>query len=299
MIRSITKKKKPHLVCYFQRSRLSVFLPDRGEVATLDFPPTILADVTVVDQEQFKKTITKLLAQYNIEPSPVLVVLGKNSCFVTEIAADDKRTNEEVMAELRMSMPYTNVFVRIIHQGKKKSVLALNREFYEPLLDVFTQQNFEVTTLIPELILSQSLEETGLTPEAALELAAAVPKLEEFDLLEVVDKPKLITTTAQTPEDKKRTIILVSVFVVLILLLIGVWWWTTRVQPVPVPIVPVIPVTVEQPGLASPTPEVAPESTASASDSAAASATTSSKLVPSDQSATKSASPAAKLPLDS
>ena len=299
--KSLPKKKRPYTVCYFQRSRLSIYIPAHKEVATLDFPPTILADITVVDQEQFKKAITKLLAQYKVEAGPVLVVLASDVCFVQEIVQDEakeKKPTDEVVKELRLSMPFTNVFVRIIRQGKKQTVLALNREFYEPLLDVFTQQSFEVTTLIPEMILSQSLGETGLSAEIALQLTAAVDKLEEFDLLETEDKPKLITTSAQTPEDKKRTLLLASIFAVLTLLLVAVWWWTNRSAPEVAPVVPVIPMVVEQPVLPTQLPVIAPQSSAAASESGTLSATTSSKVVVSDQFATKSASPSAKLPLD-
>lgn len=284
MFKAFSKKKHPHIVCYFQRSRLSVYIPSRNEVAALDFPPTILADITVVDQDQFRKAITKLLAQYKVEESPVLVVLATDVCFMQEIEANEKKEEKpvsEVVKELRSSMPYANVFARSLQYGKHQVAIALNREFYEPLLAVFRDEGFEVTTLVPELVLGQSLTESGLTPEIAVQLTAAIDKLDAFDLLKSEEKPKIITATAQTPEDKKRTLLLVGVFVVLVLILVGVWWWVNRPGPTPTPIVPVVPV-LEEP--IQPAPELlsAPEATTAAASE-------------SGESAVEGASPSAEL----
>ena len=270
MFKNLSKKKHPYTVCFFQRSRLSIYIPARKEVAALDFPPTILADVTVIDQEQFKKAVTKLLAQYKADAGPVLIVLATDVCFVHEIEVDakkEKKPNAEILNELRSSMPYTNVFARVIHQGKRELAVALNREFYEPLLAVLREEGFDVTTLIPEFILSTPIAETGLTPELAVQLAAMVDKLESFDLLESQEKARMITTSAQTPEDKKRTLMLVGVFTLLTLILVAVWWWTNQSTPPPKPKVPVVPAVIEQPALpvATVVPEVASDSASSES----------------------------------
>lgn len=268
MFKSLPKKKAQYTVCYFQRSRLSVYIPVLKEVATLDFPPTILADVTVVDQEQFRKAITKLLAQYKVDPGPVLVVLAADVCFVQEVAPEDtkdKKPDEEILTELRSSMPFSNVFARIIRMGKRQLAVALNREFYEPLLAIFREEGFEVTTLIPESILDQPVATTGLTPELAVQLALTVDKLEAYDLLEAHAKPQLISTGVQTPAEKKRTVVLVGVFMFLMLVLVGVWWWVHK-STVPVqPIVPPIPDATQLPILiVVPTP-LTTDSTESAS----------------------------------
>jgi hypothetical protein len=72
-------------------------------------------------------------------------------------------------------------------------------------------------------------------------LSAIVDKLEEFDLLESEEKPKLITTSATTPAEKRRTLLLVGVFTALTLILVAVWWWTNRSTPPVKPVVPVLP----------------------------------------------------------
>lgn len=250
MFKSLPKKKRAYLIGYFQRSRFSLYMPGSNQVAALDFPPTIVADLTVVDTDQFRKAITKLLAQYKLEPGPVLIVLATDVCFVQEIPAEVKKgepTPQDIVKDLRSSMPFANVFARQLQLGKRQLAIGLNREFYEPLLAAFHEEGFEVTTLIPEIVLTTPLATTGLTPELAAGLTAAVDKLEAFDLLESAEKPKMITTTAQTPEDKKRTLLLVGVFAFLTLLLIGVWWWTNSAEPDQPVIVPVVPVTIEEP----------------------------------------------------
>lgn len=278
MFKSLSKKNKAYTVCYFQRSRLSVYIPARKEVATLDFPPTILMDITVIDQEQFQKAITKLLAQYKVDEGPVLIVLATDVCFIKEIVDEpntEKKPVEEKVRELRSSMPYSNVFARVISHGKNQVAVALNREFYEPLLAVFRAEGFDVTTLVPEFVLPQPLMETGLTPELGLQLAGMVDKLETFDLLESQDKPKLITTTAQTPEVKRRTLLLTVVFILLTLVLVGVWWWTNRSAKPVQPIVPIIPI-IEP----SASPVVQPDATEAASESTESASTVSGQLSP-------------------
>ena len=254
-MRTFAAIRRAYTVIYLQRSKVSIYLPGKKAVAEIDFPPTVLSDVQVVDQEQFTKLISKTLAQYKNEPGPVLVILANDVCFTLSVTPEEKDGGAGVLQQLRRATPFSNVFTRIIKLPKQIIALSLNRDFFEPLLTVLREQKYEVTTMVPEIALTQQIS-GNLTAESAQSLAESVTKLEAYDLLESQEKRQLITTTAQSPEDKKRTVLLVGVFVALLAVLAAVWWWSNRQAPAAPVVVPTIPV-----ASMAPLPPFVPEAT--------------------------------------
>lgn len=256
----------PYMIIYARRQQLDFCLPMAKQVFSLPFSPELLVDLTILNPEEYKKSVSKSLAQHKVEKHNVLVVLANEVCFSQPVLPSPKSENQtqqvtldQQLKNFRESMPFSSVYVRVLKFSKDQQIVGVNRDFFEPLLEILHEQEHRVTTMVPERATSFDLTKTGLTLENGALLAKEVGKLEAFDLLESEEKPRQLITTTATPEEKKRTWLLVAIFLFLLLTLALVYWYVTDADekerakkmtptaPIVAPIVEPVAIPVEQP----------------------------------------------------
>lgn len=248
------KKELPsgRIVVYLGRQQVGLYDPQQNQVFGFEFPKEIVSDVTVLNDEEYKKLISRALAQYKIGKQKSLIVLSKDIYFTRPITDSKAETGEvktpvDQLSEWRDAAPFANVYAKLIKQPQGQLALAASRDFFEPLLHTLNELGYSVTTLVPELVVSADFS-AGLTPEIGALLSAEVSKLGEFNFLESEEKPKSFAVAPTAPEDKKRTWILAVVFGVLLLVLGLVYWYVNvlnapkpPIVPAPMPVAPIIP----------------------------------------------------------
>lgn len=275
------------MVIYVRRQQLDFFVPSGKQLFSLPFSPEVVADVSILKPEEYKKAVSKCLAQHKIEKHKVLLVLAKEVCFVKPVVIPQKTTDptqvlttEEQVKQMRDSMPYGNVYARAIKFPKEQTIVAVNRDFFEPLLEILKTMAYDVTTLVPELAVDMDLTQSGLTAEIGQQLARSVDRLESFDLLENEEKPRQFITATATPEEKKRTWLLAVVFLCLLLVLGVVYWYVSdadakeRARRTSAPVAPTVaPVASPAPTTLLPVPVTTPVASAATEPIPAASST--------------------------
>lgn len=266
--------KKPfskYVILYLSRAQLQVHTAGMKQVVTLLFSPAMVQDLAIINTQELRRYITKLIVQSKIKESPVLMVISNDSSFQKIIDPASKVSPDVVLDEIRGSMPFTNVYARLVRSGKQSLVLALNREWYEPFLEIFKDLKFDVTTVVPECSLGAALT-NGLTPELALALADDAGRLEAFDLLETQETTSpFMTTTVKTDKERRRLLLLAGVFSSLLLILAAVWYFVNYLPNQPsaariqsgasVPLPPAVAPAAVPVISVSPLPELAPAAT--------------------------------------
>lgn len=230
------------MVVYLDRNEAHFFDPKQNKVFVIAFDKKICDSLQVLNISEYKKLIGKFIAKYDIKKQKVLVIL-KSSVYVSKTPEEILNAHEKNSTDLKLStveaidfatkllresMPFTNVYVKMIHQQKKTVLVAINRDFFEPLLDALNELGFETTTLVPEEILPVQLLRDGFNAKTGAQLGKMVQTLEANDLLEDERKVRQFITTKATPAEKKRTWLLFLFFVFLILILIGVYWFVSE-----------------------------------------------------------------------
>ncbi len=241
------------MVVYLGRQQIVLYDPQQNQVFGFEFPKEIVSDVTVLNDIEYKKLISRALAQYKIAKQKSLIILSKDVYFVKPI--DESKTEDgaaantpaDQLVEWRDAAPFANVYAKLIKQQKGSVALAASRDFFEPLIDSLNELGYTVVTLVPELVVVEDLS-AGLTPQIGALLSGAVGRLDEFNFLETAEKPRQFAVTPTAPEDKKRTWLLAAVFGILLIILGIVYWYVNIVSapispiaPPPAPAAPVVP----------------------------------------------------------
>lgn len=297
------QKDGESVVVFLQRTQLSIFRASTGKLDTVQFDPKIVQDLEMINEDSFCKYLSNFLQQTKLVKASVIVLLDSSVYFLqkagdittgqmTDKEKPDKKahTNVSDMEELEnkkrqfaQSVPFANVFSTIITIGKEKFFLALNRDFYEPVIKVFSEKELHVVAILPILAVMPLFEKSGFTPQTATVLISTVEKYRAHDLLEnsmKKEEPTTVTALPSNPSDKKRLVVMVGVFVLLIGVLVAVILWSRQrdqqtVVSSPTPV-------VEETLLStpSPTPLASPEAISSASLSELLTSSESAKFAP-------------------
>ncbi len=267
------------MVVHLGRQQIVLYDPQQNQAFGFEFPKEIVSDVTVLNDIEYKKLISRALAQYKIAKQKSLIILSKDVYFVKPI--DESKTEEggvaispaDQLIEWRDAAPFANVYAKLIKQQKGSVALAASRDFFEPLIDSLNELGYSVVTLVPELVVPADLS-GGLTPEMAAVISRDAKALDEFNFLESEEKPKQFAVAPTAPEDKKRTLLLAGVFLVLLLILGVVYWYVNLANaphtekslppPPPVPALPAMPPLLEDPNATSATDAASENSSQSA-----------------------------------
>lgn len=215
----MTQNQERH-VLFLERNKLSWYVESTGEVFSVEISTDIMKDLEIVDHEKFKKLLASIVEKKQPSPGKIVLVVASSILFSFEISDDPAVDISDEIDKFSESIPFTNAYVKDISVGKQRFGVGLNRDLYEPLLTYFTQQNFEVTTLVPQILVQDYLS-NGFTSESGASILGQVQKLEQQDFLEP-DKKKSKFTITSTPEEgssSKRAWILGVVFTLLLIVL--------------------------------------------------------------------------------
>lgn len=252
------KKETEQVAVMLHRTQLSMFRSSVGQVVSLPFEASLVQDLEVIDAAAFAKLLTTFIQQQKLQKASIVLLLDSSIYFSQKAASIDpdlelksklesidreKEASKEgvkstVNSELEnqkklfaQSVPFANVFSTIVSVGREKFFLAMNRDFYEPVIKAFSEKELVVTSILPVTVISGILGTAGFTPEAATTLLNSVEKYKTHNLLEgslKSEAPIVTTALPSDPSDKKRLVLMSLVFVVLIGVLVAVILWSRQ-----------------------------------------------------------------------
>lgn len=206
-------------VVYVDRNRLQFDTTDTGTIVSLDVPPALVRDVSVIDRAGLEKLILTFLSGQNIGPGQAAVVLGESMCFFTVIHSADDMQKEAAMQQFFDTVPFVSVLKKVYPQENGLLLTAANREFIETLLGILARAGFEVVCVLPAPVLGQMGSRRWLDGQ----MSAYVRKNMQFLrglTLDVEEHEEEVTRNAETEGSKSTRRWLVMTFVGLVIFLI-------------------------------------------------------------------------------
>lgn len=221
----MSKSKKSHRIIFIYKDKLFFCNPGKNE--SLEFPLSndTVRDLEIIDQEKLEKSLKEFIGKSQTGVGETLIILNKNTYFRTTIenpnlSPEDNKNRIDQFSDL---VPFEDIFVKQFTFNKKLEIIAINREFYEPILSVLQKLDFQITMILPDLVVQDFIGEASCSTEENSALLKVISRLGPYDLLGT--KHKLLTKdkadTTPIKEQNKRLIILSITFAVLILILIG------------------------------------------------------------------------------
>jgi hypothetical protein len=119
-------------------------------------------------------------------------------------------------------IPYKNLFIKDYTFDGQLKLIALNKDFYEPVIRIFEKHHFNVIAILPIFVLDfLHLVLTEYSAKEADEIYRKLKLILPFSLISAVDIDKSMVVQVYHPqENKKRTIILISFFSLLFVVLL-------------------------------------------------------------------------------
>ena len=245
------------IILFIDRTGFSVYQDTLINIPKFNFTPDLVANLDVINKEQFTALISTFIQINKIVPSDLAVILSDNVIFVKDLAnpvqksppaqdlkediGDDKDNKDEAQDFLE-DVPFEEVLAKVIKMGSMNRVVAVNKDLVMTIVDVFTGNKSVIEAVTPSFIFGQNANfTTGLTLINVKIILEDTETLKLGNLLTDQQKTlspqglesevKNLTTDVkpdlETPAKKPRSLrqyILIGVFVTLLIILVVVYF---------------------------------------------------------------------------
>ncbi|MDH5533315.1 MAG: LytR C-terminal domain-containing protein [Candidatus Pacebacteria bacterium] len=212
------------LIIFVHRNKIFFCRAHQDQSFELQLTTDIIKDLEVINTYKLDKALTKIIDESGLKSAQVTIILNKSTYFhkSLESTIKDPLEQEAQIEKFSELIPFDDIFIKQFKFGKKLEVVAINRGFYEPILNSLKKLNLNVSMILPDLVIKGMVEGENCTTKEGLAILSAVPKFTNYNLLDIKPKKTIlrIEKDAPAPEDRKRLVILSVVFGLLIIVLI-------------------------------------------------------------------------------
>ena len=255
-------------IVFVDRKGLYYFGGDAKTALSLQFPPTSVQDMEIINGDELTKAINDFIKANKLKPADILYCFSSQCYF--EKAVPEKTAPEEIetlRSDFADNVPFNCVLSKPFTQGKLTTIVALNKEFAYTIKKVFESLEFKTEAIVPTFALygQQAVTFSG---QVGAQLMKHFNSLQQVSFLINDDENKNIDRdekefSTSKKQSNNRLYLLVGVFGVLIVILIAFYFYMQKKRaPKPIsqqPIDITAPTTI--PILPSATPEVSPTAT--------------------------------------
>lgn len=207
------------MVAFLDRNRLQFFAVEKGDVASLELPPTLVKDLVVVDRPGLEKLVGGFLAGQKITPGPLAMVLAEAVCFFTVVKPADEQHKELVAQQFFDAIPFGTLLKRIYPQDKEYLLAATSREFMETLNSILLHAGFSLWCILPAPILGQLGAKRWLDAELGRYVSRNINSLRGLSLTGEANFGRLPAKETPVGPRPKSQNVLVAVFISLLAVL--------------------------------------------------------------------------------
>lgn len=249
--------KNHPIILFIDRFGFSVYQDTLANIPKFNFTPDLVANLDVINKEQFVNLIVTFIQINKIIPSSLAVILSDSTIYVKDLAnpvqrpvsaqglktdlSDDKERKDEVRNFLE-DVPFEEVLAKVIKVGSVNRIVAANKDLVMAIIEAFVSKGSVIEAIIPGFIYGQSANfATGLNQDNVRIVLGNAEILKSGNLL--TDQEKMISSQnleselKNPPADAKqdltgrikkprnrRQYILIGIFVILLIVLAVVYF---------------------------------------------------------------------------
>lgn len=129
------------------------------------YPPETLNHLEVINEAALSGAIGQFAQHNAIKPQAVLVVLSDEVTFSKNIVTDDPQEVKQVVQAFIEEVPFESVAHLTAPMQHGVHVIATNKKLYESIAKVFTQLQFNVTSVVPLAVFENRDTNSSLTKQ--------------------------------------------------------------------------------------------------------------------------------------
>lgn len=221
---NLTLKKSAQTILYLNRQQITACSTDLTAPVTLDLPTRVVTDIEIVDIEAFNSLFSDWLFQNKIPAGNIVIVLSPSVYYQKDGSLTDDTVQKTAQLDsFIQTVPFKNIFSKDYFIGNKLKFLAINKDFYEPIIRILEKNSYNVSALLPSFVLENfQLTLTEFSPKEIANIFNRQKILFPFSLISAQEIDKSLNSVVhRQPEDKARTRILVIVFILLWVILLA------------------------------------------------------------------------------
>ncbi|MDO8488168.1 MAG: hypothetical protein Q7S31_02540 [bacterium] len=150
-------------VIELSRDKLAICRPTDAEPATLQFPPTIINDLEVINPAELEVQIKTFASQQQIAPTSLIVIISAAAYFEMDVTAVAETDLDSKIQEFLDATPLQSVSYKIFKVDSVRKLIVINRHYYEIVKRAFESLGFTVLAVIPEASLVDAGVSSPLT----------------------------------------------------------------------------------------------------------------------------------------
>ncbi len=141
------------IVVDVSRERLSLCTKSNLEPVVFAFTPEMISDLEVINKEVLRTKLQDFVVQNKIKPTPLVIILEESVCFEKTYPGPEQPPMEEVQKFID-TVPFSAVSSKLFRVGNGFKLVAINRDLYETLQQVFEKLQFPLMSVVPGFVLT-------------------------------------------------------------------------------------------------------------------------------------------------
>lgn len=134
------------------RTGLSICSSNSPAPATLNFPPTAIKDLEVINQTEINNLVKTLLASHQVKPTSLVLILSSQVYFQKSLHEVPETKRAEETQTFLDSVPLSSLSYKAFRVQNKEYLIVINRNLYESLKQAFSALGFSIAAVVPEIV---------------------------------------------------------------------------------------------------------------------------------------------------
>lgn len=214
-----TKPKRQKAILYVEKSSFTFHYAGFGQKPIVwNIEEDVIKDMEIENPEKFVGGLAFWMDKEKISSCDLVIIVDESLYFehATQSLASSDQDEKDIETFLQ-AVPFEQFTSKVIQDGASKRVVALNRDFYDLLLEFLEKRYFRVLALIPASFIN-------IKSSQDIKADIMIKNIEEYkkynflsDFERKVSPQSFIAKN--TPKDTRNLKIMVIVFGLLILVL--------------------------------------------------------------------------------
>lgn len=195
------------IVVFLSQNSLVFYKTKRKEFLRLVFPPEISSYQEILNEKKFEDLISSFLAQFTKkEKKDVIMILSSNLVYSKVISRIKSREKEESEEEFIKSLPLvkSHVIIKTVPMGKDEIIFATNRNFYESVVNIFTNNGFKVPVVASVTLFTNSPINNELSENLLNEIRKESKALEVGNFLSLKNEMEAVEKISEEDEENEE-----------------------------------------------------------------------------------------------
>lgn len=173
----------PKIIIYLKANCFQIYKQDKESGDAFDFPPEVVKNQEIFDTKKLKTLIDEYLNNLPDKKQKALLVLGEDIIYEKKLSVETEDLEHQI-EDFFNKVPFDNfkLIKKVIKEGNEVRLIAVNKELFESIGDVFEDKGWTILGVVPISIFGIE-SASALTQDEVSIILKSSDKIQKGDLL--------------------------------------------------------------------------------------------------------------------